>query len=288
MATLVNINGKILPEEKACVSVFDRGFLFGDSVFEVLRTYGGRLFAFDPHMDRLENSARMISFKLPISREAAYREISRTVKKAGNRECYIRIIATRGAGKIVMDPSFAINPQTVIIVQDFEPPPEDLKRRAVAAALVDIRRNSAEAMAPSIKSGNYLNSVLAQIEAKASGAKEAIMLNAKGNVAEGTVFNVFMAKAGKVFTPPIEAGILDGITRKLIIRHALESGIRIAEANFNTAKLMSADEVFFTSTLREVQPVAKIGDRIIGDGKTWPVTARMLEIFRNALPHYLS
>jgi branched-chain amino acid aminotransferase len=288
MATLVNINGKILPEEKATVSVFDRGFLFGDSIFEVLRTYGNRLFAFDMHMDRLESSAQQVSLKLPFSREAAYREMSRTVKKAGNRESYIRVIVTRGSGRIVMDPSFASNPQTIIIVQDFEPPAEDVKKRGVAAALVEVRRNPSNALSPSIKSGNYLNSVLAQIEAKASGAKEAIMLNQKGDVAEGTVFNIFMVKGGKVFTPPLSAGILDGITRKLIIRHALEAGIRIAETNFNAAKLVGADEVFFTSTLREIQPVLKINDKPVGGGAPGPVTLKLFDILRTAIPHYLS
>jgi len=287
MATLVNINGKILPEEKAVVSVFDRGFLFGDSVFEVLRTYNGKLFAFDLHIDRLESSARQISFKLPFSREAAYREMSRTVKKSGNRESYIRIVVTRGSGKIGLDTSNAISPQTIIIVQDFEPPPDDIKKRAIEAALVDVRRNPANTLSPNIKSGNYLNSVLAHIEAKASGAKEAVMLNQRGNIAEGSVFNIFLVKNGKIITPPMSAGILDGITRRILIRHALENGTRILEANFNATKLFAADEVFFTSTLREIQPVIAISDKTIGDGKPGPVTSRMMDIFRAAVPNYL-
>ncbi|MFA6032787.1 MAG: aminotransferase class IV [Myxococcota bacterium] len=289
MTTLVNINGKFFPDGKASISVFDRGFLFGDSIFEVLRTYNGRLFAFDMHMDRLEQSAAQISFKLPLSREAIFREMTRTVKKTGNHESYVRIVVTRGASsKIGMDPSTAANPQAIIIVQDFQPPPEDISKRAVRAALVTLRRNPSDSLAPSIKSGNYLNSVLAHIEAKSAGAAEAIMLNHQGNVTEGTVFNLFIVSGGEILTPPLSAGILDGITRKVIIRQAREAGLKFKEANFNGKRLLQADEVFFTSTLREVQPVVKIGETVIGGGKPGPVTTRVLQIFREAVEPYLS
>ncbi|MBI5528616.1 MAG: aminotransferase class IV [Deltaproteobacteria bacterium] len=207
MPTLVNIDGTIFGRDEAKVPVFDRGFLFGDSVYEVLRTYGGRLFAFDMHMDRLDRSARQISFKLPFSRGRLRREIRRTAEAAGNPESYIRVVVTRGSGKISMDPVHARHPCTIVIVERLDPPPAELARRATEAALVARRRNPKNSLSPSIKSGNYLNNVLAQIEARAAGAEEAIMLNTSGYVAEGTVFNVFMVKRGVVHTPPLSAGI---------------------------------------------------------------------------------
>lgn len=287
MPTLVSINGALHTEKTARVPVFDRGFLFGDSVFEVLRTYGGRLFAFDLHLDRLDRSARAISLDLPFTRAAMLREIRRTVARAGNRESYIRIVVTRGRGKIGMDPCHARSPQAVVIVTGFTPPPRSLDRRGTAAQLVALRRNSKDALAPSIKSGNYLNSVLAHIEARRSGADEAVMLNPRGFVAEGTTFNVFMVSRGVVLTPPVSAGILDGITRRVLIDHGRKAGIDVRESNFRGERMLRADEVAFTSTLREVQPVLQISGRRIGSGKPGPVTRRLHEVFTAAVGSYL-
>lgn len=288
MPTLVNINGVIHTAETARVPVFDRGFLFGDSVFEVLRTYGGRLFAFDLHMDRLDRSARAIALALPFSRAAILREIRRTVTRAGNRESYVRIVVTRGRGKIGMDPCHARSPQTVVIVTGFHPPPRALHRRGTNAQLVALRRNASDALSPSIKSGNYLNSVLAHIEARRSGADEAVMLNPRGFVAEGTTFNVFMVTRGVILTPPVSAGILDGITRRVLIDRGRSAGLDVRETNFRGARMLSADEVAFTSTLREVQPVLTISGRRIGSGKPGPLTRRLHEVFTAAVESYLT
>jgi branched-chain amino acid aminotransferase len=288
MPTLVNIDRKIFARDEARVSVFDRGFLFGDSVYEVLRTYGGRLFAFDLHADRLARSAAQISFALPFSRERLLHEIRRTVDAAGNRESYVRVVVTRGSGKIGMDPVHARRPCTIVIVERFDPPPAALARRATGAALVSRRRNPKNSLSPSIKSGNYLNNVLAQIEARAAGAAEAVMLNTGGYVAEGTVFNVFMVERGAALTPPLSAGILDGITRRLLIRHGRRAGVDMREVNIRGSRLLSADEVFLTSTLREVQPVTSLNDRPVGNGKPGPVTARLAALFSRLVPEYLS
>ncbi len=289
MSTVVNINGRIFHKNNAFVSVFDRGFLFGDSVFEVVRTYGkDKIFAFDMHLERLYKSAAFISLKL-AGRKYIEKLIRDTIRKGNNRESYVRLVITRGIGReIGMNPDYAIKPNYFVIVKNFDPPPADINKRCIKAAIASVRRNFKDSLNPLIKSGNYLNNVLAHIDAMKKGGVEAVMINPQGYVAEGTTFNVFMVKKGVYYTPPLEAGILDGITRKVILKLMKENGIRYAEKSIKPAELMSADEVFFTSTLREIQPVVSINNRKIGNGKAGLFTARLYEIFARNISRFLS
>ncbi|MGC8926869.1 MAG: aminotransferase class IV, partial [Myxococcota bacterium] len=259
MSTIININGKFFTEKNAKISVFDRGFLFGDSIFEVVRTYNKKqIFGFDMHLDRLYKSAGYISLKLK-SRDFIKREIRRTIERGDNPESYVRLIITRGIGReIGMNPDYASVPNYIVIVKRFAPPPDEPEKRSIVAAIASIKRNYKESLNPLIKSGNYLNNVLAHIDAMKKGGVEAIMINPEGYVAEGTTFNIFMVKNGIYYTPPLECGILDGITRKVIIKLMKENSIKFREKRIRPQELLSADEVFFTSTLREIQPVIKI------------------------------
>ncbi len=289
MGVAVNINGRLYTQDNARISVFDRGFLFGDSVFEVVRTYNkNKIFSLDLHLERLDKSAEFIELKLP---ERAYIEklIRNTIKKGNNKESYVRIIVTRGIGsEIGMNPHYANNPNYIVIVKNFNPPPKKLEERSICAAIASIKRNLKDSLNPLIKSGNYLNNVLAHIDALKKGGVEAIMINPDGYVAEGTTFNVFMVKKGVYYTPPLEVGILDGITRKVILKLMRENDIKYVEKYFKTQELLNADEVFFTSTLREIQPVIKINNKKIGNGKAGIYTGKMLELFKANVNRFLS
>ncbi|MCX7943430.1 MAG: aminotransferase class IV [Deltaproteobacteria bacterium] len=289
MSTIININGKYYTKSNAKISVFDRGFLFGDSIFEVVRTYRrDKILALDMHLDRLYKSAEFISLKL--KRKGYIEKIIRdTIKKGNNKESYVRLIITRGVSReIGMDPHYAVCPNYIVIVKNYRPPPANPHKRSVSAAIVSVKRNHKEALNPLIKSGNYLNNVLAHIDAMKRGGTEAIMVNSEGYIAEGTTFNVFMVKNGVYYTPPVDAGILDGITRKILLKLMKESNIKFLEKMITPSELLNADEVFFTSTLREIQPVVKINDRKIGNGVVGAYTVRLLEIFNKNLHRFLS
>lgn len=286
---MVFINGRIVPEKEAKVSVFDRGFLFGDSIFEVVRTYNkDKIFALNYHIERLYKSAAFISLRL---RDQRYIEsiIRKTIKKADNPESYVRLIITRGVGReIGMNPEYSGSPNYLVIVKRFNPPPDDIDKRAIESAIASVRRNYKDALNPLIKSGNYLNNILAHIDAMKKGGVEAVMVNPDGYIAEGTTFNVFMVKNGVYYTPPLSAGILDGITRKVIIQIMRENKIRFYEKNISPAEFLNADEIFFTSTLREIQPVYKISGKKIGDGRAGMYTRRLYEIFRANINRFLT
>lgn len=289
MSTVVFINGKYYNENNAYISVFDRGFLFGDSIFEVVRTYKKeKVFAMDLHLKRLYNSAKFISLKIkPLQTIEKY--IRDTIRLGDNKESYVRVIITRGVStEIGMNPHYADKPNYIVIVKNFDPPPDDIQKRCVKAAIASIKRNYKDSLNPLIKSGNYLNNVLAHIDAMKKGGAEAIMINPQGYVAEGTTFNVFMVKKGIYYTPPLDAGILDGITRKVILKLMRRYKIKFFERNIKPSELLEADEVFFTSTLREIQPVTKINGKTIGDGKAGRYTAKILEIFRENIDRFLS
>jgi len=287
MSILVNLGGRLLPPEQALVPVLDRGFLYGDSVYEVARTYAGVTFALREHLERLEISANKIGLVLP-AREILEREIARTLAAAQNSESYVRVMVTRGEGKWGLAPSPLDEPRLVVLVRPLEVPPPELYARGLHLAIVRIRRNHPRTLDPKAKTGNYLNSVIALDEARKSGADDAVFLDIKERVTESSTANIFFAKDGVVCTPPLELGILAGITRAKVIEQARAAGIIVREEPHGAGALADADEVFVTSTLREVMPVTQLSlledrdpsPRPIGDGQPGPIAKRLLEVFR--------
>jgi branched-chain amino acid aminotransferase len=278
MTVLVNIDGTLSPAEQATVSVLDRGFLYGDSVYEVVRTYESRIFALEEHLDRLERSAGCLDIALP-TRDWLAAEIGRTVDAAGNDETYCRIIVTRGSGPITLDPTTATRSLTVLIAKPFQRFPDWTFKRGVALAIPQIRRTARNALDPAIKSGNYLNSVLALGEAVRGGYFDALMLDHQGLITEATSSNVFLARDGKLFTPELETGILAGVTRRLLLDLIARSPYECIECAVTREFLETADEVMLTSTLREVQPVVRVGDKPIAGGKPGPISADLRRRF---------
>ncbi|WP_242394595.1 aminotransferase class IV [Anaeromyxobacter oryzisoli] len=296
MATLVNVDGDIVPPAQARVSVFDRGFLYGDSVYEVIRTYRGQPFELDAHLARLAHSAERIGLAPPWDAPRTAREIGRTLaaaRAAGGDpapapdaapwnvgEWYVRVVMTRGAGEIGLDPALAVNPAAVVIVQPLPAPPASAYVEGVKAVVVGVRHAPAAVVDPSAKTGAHLNHVLAVREARARGAHEALLLDERGFVTEGSSSNVFVVAGGRVRTPPLAAGILEGVTRGVVLRLARAEGIPMDEVPLRPPELEAADEVFITSTMREIVPVTRLGERAVGAGRPGPVTARLHRAFR--------
>ncbi len=284
MGRVVDIDGEIVPPERAVVSVFDRGFLYGDSVYEVLRTYRGKPFEMEAHLDRLQNSADLIALGLPVPRAVLVERIRHAIAAAANPESYVRIIITRGAGEIGLDPALGRNPKTILIVRELTTPPPEAYEKGVAIALVGVVRNLRTAIDPAAKTGNYLNSVLALAEAKKVGANEAVMLDHAGRITEGANSNVFALGGGRLRTPALEIGLLAGVTRRVVLDLARKAGIPTEEAVLLPADLERADEVFITSTTREILPVVRIvaSERAwdVGRGEVGPVARRLLAAFR--------
>jgi len=274
MARQVNINGALTPPAEARISVFDRGFLYGDSVYEVLRTYNRKPFALAEHQARLERSAAELELPLP-DRAWLEREIHRTLEAAGNEESYCRIIVTRGSGPISLDPSLARDPVTVILVQPYAPFPERLYTAGLRVHIPRIRRNLRAAVDPAIKSGNYLNSILALAEARRAGFDDALMLDVEGRVTEASAANVFVLRDGVLCTPRLETGILEGVTRGLVLRLVREHDLPSAECDLYPRDLEAAEEVLLTSTLREAMSVVQIDDRTVGSGQPGPACSRV-------------
>lgn len=275
MSVRVYIDGELHDEKTAKISVFDRGFLYGDSVYEVARTAGGHPVDLDRHLERLERSAAAIL--LPIHpRDTIAGAVAETLAAAGNPESYIRIIVTRGAGEISLDPALADRPRLLVIVRELKLPDPALYRDGASVAIVGVRRNLRRAVDPAVKSGNYLNNILALAEAKRAGAYESIMCNAEGRVVEGSTSNIFAVKDGEIRTPALEDGLLDGITRRRVFELAADEGIRIVEAHLSPDDLRGADEVFLTSSIRGVVPVTRVDGRPVGSGVPGPVTRRLM------------
>ncbi|MCK6544678.1 aminotransferase class IV [Myxococcota bacterium] len=279
MTTLVCSNGVLLPPEQATVSVFDRGFLYGDSVYEVVRTYDGVPFELGLHLERLAGSASRLGMVLPVGLDVLTEETWRTHRATKNRDSYLRIVVTRGAGEIGLDPALAERPLRLVIAQTLKTPPAELYERGAKVALVSVRRNLREAIDPQAKTGNYLNSVLAVAEARRSGAYEAVMLDHRDFVTEGASSNVFAVVGGVVLTPPLDAGILKGVTRHVVFEVARRAGLRTLEVPLTEPILRSADEVFITSSIRELVPIVAVDDTIIGDGRPGPIAKRLREGF---------
>lgn len=267
-------------EEDAKVSVFDRGFLYGDGVFETLRAYNGFIYHIDGHLDRLFESAGAISLKIPFTREYLNDALYRTLCENNLDDAYLRLTITRGAGEPGLDIEGCLNPCLIIISRPFSGYPENQYTEGIRAAIVQARRIPPSALNPSIKSLNFLNNIMARIEAGRLDATEGIMLSTEGCVAEGTVCNIFIVKGGIIKTPPLSVGILNGVTRSIVIRIAAKNSITVIEQPFLPDEIYDADECFVTSTLYEVMPVTKINNRSIGNGKPGGITMRLLEYFR--------
>jgi branched-chain amino acid aminotransferase len=274
----VYIDGVVRPPEEAKVSVLDRGFLYGDSVYETIGTIHGRLFAARDHLDRLERSAQRIGLRVPPRAEIEA-AIAETVAAAGNPETRVRVMLTRGVGKLDLDPASCNDSRLVVIAFPLGPPTTEMFRKGVAVAIVSITRNSPRAIDPAVKSGNYLNNVLALGEARRSGAYEAILCADDGSVAEGASSNVFVVVGGEVWTPQPDVGILDGITRAKVLALARGAGIVVTERRIHPDELRAADEAFLTSATRGVLPIATIDGRPVGAGSPGPVTMSLMSLY---------
>ena len=271
------VDGKYYGERDAKVSVFDHGLLYGDGVFEGIRANHGRVFKLREHIDRLLCSAKSILLRVPMSHSQLMEATIETCRKNRLRDGYIRLVVTRGVGTLGLNPNRCKRPSVIIIADKIQLYPPGLYERGMDIVTVATVRNLHSALNPAIKSLNYLNNILAKLEANNAGVEEAIMLNAGGFVAECTGDNVFIAKGGKLFTPPLSAGALYGITRQTVMDLAADAGIEVSEPNLTRYDLFNADECFITGTAAEIVPVVKVDGRVIGSGKPGPVTRRLEE-----------
>jgi branched-chain amino acid aminotransferase len=272
----VYIDGKFYDERDAKVSVFDHGLLYGDGIFEGIRAYNGRVFRLKEHIDRLFYSAKAILLTIPISHAEIIKAVVESCRQNNLREGYIRLLVTRGIGTLGLNPNRCKNPSVIVIADKIQLYPQDLYERGMEIVTVPTVRNLHSAVNPAIKSLNYLNNILAKIEANNSGCEEAVMLNADGYVSECTGDNIFIVKDGKLQTPPLSAGALYGITRATVIELAEKGGIKVSEPNLTRYDLFNADECFVTGTGAEIMPVVKIDGRVIGDGKAGSVTRKLV------------
>jgi branched-chain amino acid aminotransferase len=277
--TRVYINGKLFDKSEAKISVYDHGLLYGDGVFEGIRVYSGKVFRLREHVERLYESARHIRLEIPLSREQMTEAVLSTVKANAKHDGYIRLVVTRGAGYLGLDPRKTTDPQVIIIVDDISMYPPELYENGLDLVTVSTIRNHPNALNPRIKSLNYLNNILAKMEGVQAGCVEALMLNHKGEIAEATGDNVFIVKRGALLTPPPDAGILEGITRNAVLELAREAGIPAHETALTRHDVYSADECFLTGTAAEVIPVIKCDGRAIGNGKPGPITRQLRERF---------
>ena len=281
MPSTVFVNGRITSGTDAAISVFDHGFLYGEGVYETMRTYHRRPFLYDRHMRRLRNSARLIALPLPFSDEELASDIDATVAAGTfDGEAYIRVLVTRGIGELTYDPSATPRPSIVIIVKPQVDPPAEAYERGVRAIVVDVVRNHPATVNPMIKSNNLLNNALAAQEALRRGGFEGIMRNYRGELTECTTANLFIVKNGAALTPPLDAGLLPGITREFLFEVGRDVGVPVREQVLRDEDLFAADEAFLTGTTRELLPIVTVDDRQIGTGCPGPVTKKLLEAFR--------
>ena len=278
----VYVNGAIHDRDGAVISVFDRGFLYGDSVYEVLRTSGGRPVDLDRHLERLERSAAAIALVLPEPDEIRG-AIAATLEAAGNPEAYVRIIVTRGGGAITLDIAAAERPSLLVITSPLALPAAELYRDGAHLAIVAVERTSRRAVDPAVKSGNYLNNIMALAEARRAGAYEALMCGPDGRIAEGSTSNVFAVRGGRLATPALATGLLPGITRQRIIELAAGAGIATDEGDLFPDDVRGADEVFITSSIRGVMPVTKLDGAPVKDGAPGPITRQLMDLYQRFL-----
>lgn len=278
MSSVVSIDGSIVAPEDAKISVYDRGFLYGDSVFETIRTYRGEAFKLDEHMERLERSADRVAITMPVPRGQIADEVRAALAAAGNAESYARVMLSRGSGPLGLDPSLSLRPLRVVLIEPLTPLPASMYREGVA--VVTVRTERPADAAQGAKVGNYLASLLALRAAKEAGAHEALITNITGRVVEGTTSNVFAVQRGELVTPPEDAGILPGITRALLLSAAEDIGLPLRFALMTAEELSRSEEVFLSSSLREVLPVVRVDGALVGDGKPGRVTRDLHAAFR--------
>jgi len=282
----IYLNDRFVPQEEAVISVFDHGFLYGDGVYETIRSYGNRLFMGREHISRLFRSAEAIGLSIPIPQErwAELLHESMVRNEVGNtqRDAYLRITITRGAGDIGLDPALCPSPTVVIIAKPLTIPSPSLYEKGVELIIATTRRNLPDALSPRIKATNFLNNILAKREALAAGVFDSILLNWEQHLTECTISNVFFVKDGCLRTPSLECGLLDGITRSIVIRLAREQHIPVEEGRFTAAHLYQADECFATNTSMEIMPVSAVDHTRIGSGTPGPITRLLRKLFITA------
>ena len=284
MNTRININGKI--EEDPFISVFDHGFLFGDSVYEVINTRKNRPCLLQEHLKRLYRSAKEIDLTIPFDNTWFKEQIDKTLLDAANKESYVRIVVTRGVGDINIDPSSCHLPLVLIYVTPAHIYPAELYENGINLAIVEIQRNSRKALNPNVKTGNYLNNVLAKIESGRLGAHDALMLNSSGYLTESSTSNFFFVRDSTLMTPSIDCGILAGITRDVVLRLGGENGFRVEEGTWPVEVLDCADEMFLTGSVKHIMPVTRLDKRIIGNGKTGPITRSLTFLYETFLERF--
>jgi branched-chain amino acid aminotransferase len=281
---VIYIDGKFVPEKEALVSVFDHGFLYGDGVFEGIRAYNGRIFRLEDHVKRLFDSAKAIMLCIPISQEEMAQAILETARRNNLKNGYIRPIISRGVGDLGLDPLKCRMPTIIVISKEWGAMYGDLYDKGLTAVTVTVRRNSPDSMPPNVKSLNYLNNILAKIEANVKGGNEAIILDSNGRISEGSGDNIFVVKDGKIYTP-FTISNLKGITRDTVMELAKKKGYEVIERELGIFDLYTADEVFVTGTAAEVGPVAIVDGRTVGTGRPGPVTLDLMKLFKD---HVLS
>jgi len=272
----IYLDGKFVDESEAKVSVFDHGLLYGDGVFEGIRLYGGNVFRLDEHLERLEYSAKAILLQLPLTRAQLSEATCETCRQNGLTDAYIRLVVTRGVGDLGLAPWLCAKPTLFIIASKISLYPKEHYDNGLAIVTVPTRRIGPAALPPTIKSLNYLNNILAKIEANNAGVEEAVMLNSEGFVSECTADNLFIIKEGKLSTPPLSAGALYGITRQTVMEIAAQMGVPVSEPNLTRYDLFNADECFLTGTGAEIMPVVKIDGRVTGSGKPGALTRKLV------------
>lgn len=273
------IAGKLYDKEDAKISVYDHGLLYGDGVFEGMRSYGGKVFRLSEHLDRLWNSARAIWLEIPMTKEAMAQAVNDTLKVNNIQDGYIRLVVTRGAGSLGLDPNRTSDPQVIIITDHISLYPQEFYEKGLELVTASTIRNHPAALSPRIKSLNYLNNILAKIEGLKAGCVEALMLNHKGEVAECTGDNIFIVLNGELLTPPTDAGILEGITRGAVLEMGRAAGLTVREIPLTRYDVYIAEECFLTGSAAEVIPVVKVDNRVIGAGVPGPVTKDLIRRF---------
>ncbi|MFO0871581.1 MAG: branched-chain-amino-acid transaminase [Pirellulales bacterium] len=279
MALQIYISGKLYDKENAKISVYDHGLLYGDGVFEGMRSYSGKVFRLAEHLDRLWDSAKAIWLEIPLTKEALAQAVYDTLRVNNIQDGYIRLVVTRGAGSLGLDPNRTSDPQVIIITDHIALYPPEYYEKGLELVTASTIRNHPVALSPRIKSLNYLNNILAKIEGLKAGCVEALMLNHKGEVAECTGDNIFIVSRGQLLTPPIDAGILEGITRNAVLDIARDCGLPTRETPLTRHDVYIADECFLTGSAAEVIPVVKVDNRVIGDGTPGPITRDLIHRF---------
>jgi branched-chain amino acid aminotransferase len=279
----VYIDGEYYPKSQAKVSVYDHGLLYGDGVFEGIRAYNGIVFKLNEHIDRLYRSAHALRLTIPLTKEEMTTIVLETLRKNSLRDAYIRLVVTRGIGDLGLDPRKCPKPTVIIITDTISIMSSEAKEEGITTMIAWVRRNSVDSTTHEIKSLNYLNSVIAKMEATANGVDEAICLDKNGLISEGVGENLFIVKDGKLITPPSSSGALAGITAKFTINLAKSLGYEVAETNLTPFQLFTADEAFFTGTAAEVVPIREVNKRQIGSGSPGPITKKLMAAFQKAI-----